>query len=299
MHPQATRGAHQRSEAGGWELVTAAPAPALRGVVRGYSGFVEASPRPLRRRELPTSTPVLIVNFGAPFEIGVPGDAAVAYGDSFVARVAPLPATTSFTGTSAGVQVDFTPLGLHMFLGLAVGEIPEPAVALGELLGAGGRRLTEELEDAPGWEARFDLLDAAIARRLAAARAPRPSVEWAWRALEASGGRVEIGRLGERLGCSPKHLIAGFREQIGVAPKTAARILRLERAAAMLRDGPRASLARVASECGYHDQAHMSREFRSLAMTTPAALAAAGGPGFYGISEEEVNSVQDRGGGRA
>lgn len=299
MHPRATHGAYQRSEAGDWELVTAAPAPALRGLVRGYSGFVEESPRPLRRRELPTSTPVLIVNFGAPFEVGIPGGTASAHGESFVARVAPLPATTSFTGTSAGVQVDFTPLALHMFLGLAMGELPEPAVGLGELLGVAGRRLTEELEDAPDWEARFDLLDAAIARRLAAARAPRPSVEWAWRALETSGGRAEIGRLGERLGCSPRHLISGFREQIGVAPKTAARILRLERAAAMLRGGAQPSLARVASDCGYHDQAHMSREFRSLAMTTPAALAAAARPGFYGISEEEVNSVQDRGVGRA
>lgn len=298
MPPERTRGAYQRSEAGGWELVTAAPAPSLRGVVRGYSGFVEKSPRPLRRRELPTSTPVLIVNFGAPFEIGVPGDAAVAYGDSFVARVAPLPATTSFTGTSAGVQVDFTPLGMHMFLGLAMRELPEPAVSLSELLGADGRRLTERLGETPGWEARFDLLDAAIAQRLAAARAPRPSVQWAWRALRASGGRVEIGRLCERLGCSPRHLIDGFREEIGVAPKTAARILRLERATAMLRDGPQPSLARVASDCGYHDQAHMSRDFRALAMTTPAALAAAR-PGFYGISEEEVNSVQDRGSGGA
>lgn len=294
----------RRSDMGSWELAEASPAPELTGVVRRYVGFVETAVAPLRRREPPSATPVLIVNFGAPLEVSAPGRPTVAHADSFVARFSELPATTAFSGTSAGVQVDFTPLGLHRFCGLAMDDVPDPAIGLTELLGSEGRRLAEALEDAPDWDSRFALLDGVIMRRVAARR-PTPSVEWAWLALEATAGRAAIGGLSERIGCSPRHLIDGFREQIGVPPKRAARILRFDRAARMVRGARRAGLARIASECGYHDQAHMTREFRALAGNTPAAYRAAALPGHLGIPEgpcealDEVNSVQDGAGGRA
>jgi AraC-like DNA-binding protein len=292
MGERPTRVRRQRSESGDWELADAPPRPALTGLVRGYVGFVETASGTLRRREPPSGTAVLIVNFGVPFEIGAPGRVTVHEVDSFVARLSELPATTAFSGTSTGIQVDFTPLGLHLFCGLPVGELPDPAVGLTELLGREGRLLTEMLEAAPGWATRFDLLDAVIERRFAAARAPSPSVEWAWRALEASGGRVEIARLRDRLGCSPRHLIRGFREQIGVTPKVGARILRFERAARAVRERTGVGLARIAAECGYHDQAHMTREFHSLAGLTPADYRRAALPGFLGLPDQ-VNSLQD------
>lgn len=275
----------QHSEDGGWELAEAPPAPHLRAFVRGYVGFVETSATPLRRREAPSGTCVLVVNLGVPLEVGAPGRPAVAHAEGFVAPLSDLPATTAFSGTSAGVQVDLTPLGLHLFCGHAADELPAPTVGVIDLLGAQGGRLAEALAEAPDWESRFDLLDDAIGRRLAAARPPTPSIEWAWGRLEATGGRVGIGSLSDRLGCSRRHLIAGFREQIGVPPKTAARILRFERAARLVRDPPLQGLARIATECGYHDQAHMTREFRALAGITPASYRAASLPGYLGIPD--------------
>jgi AraC-like DNA-binding protein len=281
---QPTRRVRRRgSEDGDWELAEAPPTAPLAGLVRRYVGFIETAEATLRRREPPSGTAVLIVNFGAPLEVGAPGRGSRSHAGSFVARISELPATTAFTGTSAGIQVDFTPLGLHLFCALPLDELPAPAVGLAELLGDDGRRLPEMLEAAPGWEARFELLDAVIARRVAAARPPTPSVAWAWRTLEARAGGVEIAALVERLGCSPRHLIAGFREQIGVPPKTAARILRFERAARAVRERPAESLARIAAGAGYHDQAHMTREFRSLAGVTPAAYRRASIPGYLGL----------------
>jgi AraC-like DNA-binding protein len=282
MARPATRIREQHSQVGSWELADAPPAPELSGLVAGYTGFVERAER-LCRREAPRETVTVIINFGVPLEIGAPGTPMESHGTSFVARLSSVPATTEFSGTSAGVQVDFSPLGAHMFFGLAMDELPEPVIPLEDLLGAEGRRLTEALEAAAGWESRFEILDAAIARRVAVARTPSPSVEWAWRALQASAGRVEIGRLTERLGCSRRHLIAGFRQQVGVPPKTAARIIRFDRTARVLRAGSDLGLARIASEFGYHDQPHMTREFSELAGMTPAAYAAASLPGYLGV----------------
>jgi AraC-like DNA-binding protein len=59
-----------------------------------------------------------------------------------------------------------------------------------------------------------------------------------------------------------------------VSPKTAARIFRFERACRLIKDeGP--SLAETAFLCGYHDQAHMTHEWQSLAGSTPKHWIAA------------------------
>jgi transcriptional regulator GlxA family with amidase domain len=60
---------------------------------------------------------------------------------------------------------------------------------------------------------------------------------------------------------------------VGLSPKTAARVIRFDRALGLLRGG--VPLAEVAAACGYYDQAHFTREFRALAETTPGRFLAA------------------------
>ena len=79
-----------------------------------------------------------------------------------------------------------------------------------------------------------------------------------------------IGRIYDQLGRSRRHLAARFREQVGLPPKTVARIMRFNRAISTLRG--EAALAEVAFECGYYDLAHLTRDFREFAGTSPAAF---------------------------
>jgi transcriptional regulator GlxA family with amidase domain len=66
-------------------------------------------------------------------------------------------------------------------------------------------------------------------------------------------------------------LIERFRDHVGLPPKAAARVIRLDRAVAALRSGgPR--IAEVAAACGYADQAHLGRELRALGGITPGQL---------------------------
>jgi transcriptional regulator GlxA family with amidase domain len=58
-----------------------------------------------------------------------------------------------------------------------------------------------------------------------------------------------------------------FRERIGFGPKALARLARFQRVLRGLEGG--APLGRLAARTGYYDQAHMSRDFRLFAGTTP------------------------------
>ena len=74
-------------------------------------------------------------------------------------------------------------------------------------------------------------------------------------------------------GFSKTRLASGFRDQIGLAPKLYARVVRFRHLLRMLQDG-QAPLADVALSATYYDQPHMSAEFRVLGGITPREFLA-------------------------
>jgi transcriptional regulator GlxA family with amidase domain len=91
--------------------------------------------------------------------------------------------------------------------------------------------------------------------------------------LRSSGGLVRIDDLAASTGWSRKRLWSRFRDQLGVTPKRAARLVRFDRAAHRLAAGDR--VASVAAETGFADQSHLHRDVTALAGTTPAEVAGA------------------------
>ncbi|MFN2608670.1 MAG: helix-turn-helix domain-containing protein [Acidimicrobiales bacterium] len=76
--------------------------------------------------------------------------------------------------------------------------------------------------------------------------------------------------MADRLGITTRHLHRRCLHAFGYGPRRLARVLRFRRALDEIRSG--APLAEVAAVCGYADQAHLSREVRTLAGTTPLGL---------------------------
>ncbi len=171
-----------------------------------------------------------------------------------------------------------------MLLGVPMDELSALVVPLEDVLGPTAPLLVERLAEAAGWTARFDLLDALIGARVEEAREPSPDVAWAWHRLVETSGRLPIGALAGELGCSRRHLIARFREAIGPAPKTAARIMRFRRAVDRLGLDDGSRLGEIALDCGFYDQPHLNRDFRELAGTTPGEFVASRLPDGFGVS---------------
>jgi transcriptional regulator GlxA family with amidase domain len=130
------------------------------------------------------------------------------------------------------------------------------------------------LRAATNWRARFTVVDEVLLR-LAVARAdagPPPEVVEAWRLLVA--GSRTVGEAADEVGWSVRRLSGRFGTELGVSPKTAARLGRFERARRRLQAATDVRLAELAADCGYYDQAHLAREFRELAGVPPSRLLA-------------------------
>lgn len=250
------------------EMVAGSPAPALRGDVLSYTGYSERTAAPLRRLEVATARIPLILSLGPSILVDDVRHT------SFVAGLDDSATVTEHAGDQLGIQVDLPPLGARRLLGMPMAELTRRVVGLEDLVGPAAAELLERLHGLASWPERYGLLDAVLAARLEHAAPIAPELHLAWERIARSGGTVGIERLAAEVGWSRRRLAARFGSEVGMTPKALARIVRFERVADLLRGGHVVSLADAAYACGYADQAHLNRDFRAFASTTPTNFSA-------------------------
>ncbi|MEO8457155.1 MAG: helix-turn-helix domain-containing protein [Chloroflexota bacterium] len=257
-----------------WTQATRAPSPRLRAYIGQFDGYTQGAATPQRILEVPFAGVPLVISFDSDYEI-VNSSGRSERHQTFVAGMADSWVVVQSAKQSTGLQVNFTPIGARMFLGVSMQSITNRTVELEDIFGRRSRDVVEQLQSAPDWAARFDLLEAMIGSRLdAAGPAPSPVV-WAWNKMQASSGNLSIGSLAGEMGYSHKHLITRFRDEFGLPPKTLARVVRFERAVRKIRKGSAApNWLDLADDCGYFDQAHLIRDFREFSGLTPIEFAA-------------------------
>lgn len=285
-----------------WESVSRPPDAALAGIAHGYTEFREYSDKPVDRREVAGVDPVLIVEFGDPLLVTDAADTrSTQMWQSFGAGACQGPTATLHQGMQHCLEVRLTPLGMYRITGLPMNDISNRAVGLDDLFGDEGRHLAERLAAEPDWARRFDLLDAMLVRAAGNGPEPDPEVAWAWRLLSQTRGTASVGEIVAETGWSRARLASRFRSQVGLTPKSAARVLRFGRAMALLTAPGHRSLASIAVACGYFDQAHFNRDFRMFAGCAPGELTALRYEDLPGIGDPGIREtfVQDEGESRA
>lgn len=272
-------------EGGWWETHTATPHPSLRTFVVGeYTGWTEQTIAPVRRLEIASPIIPLILNFGPSYRL-TDGQRADAYTcDSFVAGVYDTWVAVEGSTHACAAQVNFTPIGARVLLNRPMHELYGQSVCVRTLFGAAGAQLVDAMGNAGAWAERFALLDQFLVARASQASTSvcAPEVVWAWQTLVDTHGSRTIGQLTQYTGWSAKRLIAGFRDAVGVTPKTAARLLRFAAVIERLDAADAATWSSRALDHGYFDQSHLTRDFAEFTGCTPTAyvktrLAGGGG----------------------
>jgi AraC-like DNA-binding protein len=258
-----------------FEIAFARPHEALRTYVREYVGWCDRSAAGASRRQLPSGLVPLIINFDSSIRERKASAGQWRTYQTFIAGLHDQYTLVEAAAAGEGLQVNFTPIGARLFFARPNIELTNRTEALGDVLGKSGEELTSRLYEASSWDQRFDILDREVAHRIARARQPAPRVVHAWSRLVNAAGDIRIRELAIRSAWSGRHFTQQFRQEIGLAPKAFARVLRFRRAVRLLTAATReGSLAAVAQQCGYFDQAHLARDFHALAGVAPSALLA-------------------------
>ncbi len=89
--------------------------------------------------------------------------------------------------------------------------------------------------------------------------------------IHESQGTVKISDIAAQANLTERTLNRKLIHSVGLSPKAYASIIRLHNALDCLAD-EKDDIASIAADCGFSDQAHMTREFKQLAGTTPGVL---------------------------
>lgn len=295
--PSPVEAGRHRSELGEWQTVQRPADPRLRAYVHGYLASSSHLRISVQERHLPSTEVPLLLNFGAPHRrLDHVGSREWTSRDGvWVVGLHNRHQLTTAVGERHFMVVRFTPIGAHLFLGLPMHLIANEALDLELIDRALARVLVSRIGVASSWTDRFAAMESLIAERIAGTGIPFP-IGPAWRRLVATDGRIALGSLASEMDCSHRTLIARFRTCVGFPPKTIARLLRFNRAVRTLDglsrtranepaskpyiEGTRADdrlvgaiqWADLAADCGYFDQAHLIKDFREFAGSTPAAF---------------------------
>ena len=261
------RTAGERGAAALWDIATPARSRQVTGVT--MAGFRDLGRTPVGLRLIPHPAVTLALMFGAG-SISVVDATGRQQRGSLVAGLGFGSIRMQRMENVECLQVRLSPVIARTVLGVSPADLHGAVVALGDLWGREASRIAEQLADASGWEDRFAMADALLARRRETGPPVDPEVAWAWNRIVASRGRARVERLAAELGWSRKRLWSRFHSQSGLPPKRAAKLVRFDHAAHRLVAGHDA--ARVAADGGYTDQSHLHRDVVAFTGVTPATL---------------------------
>jgi AraC-like DNA-binding protein len=247
------------------------PAAVLRPFISQYAGFRVGGLPSGVHFGLPSSGVDLMISLGRPIEVvKMPNRIQrPSVLTAFVSGLQNRPAIVRQDVSAFGLHVFIKPLGVRAILGVASAEIASLVVNLSDIWGDRATDLIEKLGCADSWHKRFAVLDQAFTSKLKPISA-QPEIVWAWQRLAKSHGSVPVQQLADETGYGRRYFSERFRDTIGVSPKSAARVFRFERACRLIAD-KQLGLTHVAIECGYYDQAHLTREWSALAGCSPKA----------------------------
>jgi AraC-like DNA-binding protein len=119
---------------------------------------------------------------------------------------------------------------------------------------------------------RLERLQLDIERHARTLASPHPAARALTRILMNGPSSVTVRALAQGIGLGARRVQGIFAEQVGISPRTLARIARLQRALGTARRHPHRTLSAVAHDSGYYDHAHFVRDCRDIAGEAPGSV---------------------------
>lgn len=179
------------------------------------------------------------------------------------------------TGEIRILSVVFQPYGARVFFQMPMMELCGHKIAVGDLNDPQLHELEQRIIATPDDDACIGLIETYLMKRLQGQR------DYNYRRMlsavelvNKNRGEVRLADLAGETCLSSKQFQRVFTDYVGAKPKDFLRIVRFQYALSVLQHTPGITFTRLAHECGYYDQSHLTNEFRRFSGYTPGEYLA-------------------------
>jgi len=167
--------------------------------------------------------------------------------------------------------IQFKPHGARPFLHRSLHELSDRVVGANTLPQLDLLTLRNRIADATSVAEKFDEADAWLAKRYRSELAAPGEFVALVEKLQSQPA-VKLNDAAQTVGSSQKHLIHQFKKYVGITPKQYQRILRFNDVFAQMQGDQFVSWSDIAYRCGYSDQSHFIREFKTFSGFNPESF---------------------------
>lgn len=167
-------------------------------------------------------------------------------------------------------SVSFYPYGFANFISEPIKNLVNKETSIHHLFDeVDARELEQKIIDAQDTRQRINIIEAFLFDKLNHDTTMDAIVKSTIDILLSSKGSAPINEIVKKDSSKRRQLERKFRKQIGLSPKQLGKIIRLQSALKMLLSEKKESLATIAYESEYYDQAHFIRDFREFTGASP------------------------------
>ncbi|HOX81837.1 MAG TPA: AraC family transcriptional regulator [Chryseolinea sp.] len=171
----------------------------------------------------------------------------------------------------SAIRVDFLPGGMYRMLGIPMHELFDGGFDAIDFFGGEMKSINEQLQNTPNLEEGKTIVEKFLLNQIRKLRSLLP-IDSALRILLNHNGVMPIEETASFSCLSIKQFERKCKERIGMNPKLFARILRFSKAYRLHESSPELNWIQIAHECGYYDQMHMIRDFKTFAGVNPSVI---------------------------
>jgi len=184
------------------------------------------------------------------------------------------PLTFRIAGQSEIFGIRFYPAAAAFLLKEEIHQFNNNVFDLTSVLGNSINELHAQLQDTLSTKRRIELVDAYLIKKLAAHTKTLDRIDLVQQVMNELTHKDffdNINNVAERYGISSRYLQKVFLHYTGLSPKLYAQINRFQNSLILIGKGDR-PLTAIAYECGYFDQSHFIREFKSFTGFAPSGF---------------------------
>lgn len=192
-------------------------------------------------------------------------------------------------GRNIMLGVRFYPHAAAAILNDRINLFNHQVMNVGDVMGNGIHALHSQLMEARSWTKRLALAEAFLLQQLSRATKRLNKiavVSGLMQELQQPEMVNTMETVATRFGISARYMQQLFVQYTGLTPKLYSQINRFQNSLQLVRAG-NTSLTSIAYECGYADQSHFIREFKSFTGLTPSGYAIENSPVALAASQAE------------